>query len=177
MFLVSRYIKYILRVTIMTPVNYVRSSAVAKACSKALKSCQCLGGNKGILDCGKVPNHWPEAVRSLQRTWGMSDHGKVPDQRSENSETPERILHHKSSGEGIRSAFWTFPPCCHGHIVSPLYLSFRPPSGTLFLSIRHPRYRLWALCLKPYYLIHSRKPAILLSPRTHDPTKTNKSPK
>ena len=64
-FLVSRYIKYILRVTVITPVNYVRSPAVAKACSKALKSCQCLGGNEGISDCGKAPDHRPETVRSL----------------------------------------------------------------------------------------------------------------
>ena len=92
-FLVSRYIKYILRVTVMTPVNYVRSPAVAKAYSKALKSCQCLGGNEGI-----------------------SDRRKVLDRRFKNFETSERILHHRSSGEGIRSAFWTFPPCCHGRI-------------------------------------------------------------
>ena len=64
-FLVSRYIKYILRVTEMTPINYVRSPAVAKACSKELKSCQCLGGNEGILDRRKAPDCWPETVRSL----------------------------------------------------------------------------------------------------------------
>ena len=64
-FLVSRYIKYILRVTVMTLVNHVRSPAVARACSKALKSCQCLEGNEGIPDRGKVLDHWPEAVRSL----------------------------------------------------------------------------------------------------------------
>ena len=55
-FLVSRYIKYILRVTVMTPVNYVKSPTVAKACSKALKSCQYLGGNEGTSDHGKALN-------------------------------------------------------------------------------------------------------------------------
>ena len=37
--LVSRYINYILRMTTMTPVNYLKGPTVAKACSKALKSC------------------------------------------------------------------------------------------------------------------------------------------
>ena len=64
-FLVSRYIKYILRVTVMIPVNYVRSSAVAKACSKALKFCQYLEANEGISDCKKAPDCQPKAVRSL----------------------------------------------------------------------------------------------------------------
>ena len=64
-FLVSRYIKYILRVTVMTPVDHVRSSAVARAYSKALKFCQCSEGNEGIPDRGKVLDHRPKAVRSL----------------------------------------------------------------------------------------------------------------
>ena len=63
--LVSRYIKYILRVTIMTPVNYVKGPTVAKAYSKALKSYQCLGGNKGISDREKAPNYQPKAIKSL----------------------------------------------------------------------------------------------------------------
>ena len=63
--LVSRYIKYILRVTIVTPVIYVKGPIVAKAYSKALKSYQCPGGNKGISDRGKAPNHQPEAIKSL----------------------------------------------------------------------------------------------------------------
>ena len=52
----------------------------------------------------------------------MLDHGKIPNQRSKNSETLECILYYRSSGKGrcIKSAFWTFPPCCHGHIVSPI---------------------------------------------------------